>query len=374
MEKLLKAIQDLEEKIKTKDKNSEKLEAQLSALQEKYDELSEAMLDNNRPNLSNKTKLTKGFINYIKTGTIDNALIESDDSQGGVLVPDDIVSGIDHDIVASSAIAAISNIRPTNKPTVTYHQRISGFEAGHRGETDDVANTNTAQYDDIEINLKHVYANPSVSNDLLDDSDEDIQEEVRNGIGEGISLVLTNDFINGTGTLGPKGILAYEQNKVTKIGEMAYGKLNYMITGKANALADDKPWAIFKKAKRVIPPSILQNSYWVMNSSTAGEVDTMADADGKPLWSNQNNLVEGAPATFCGLKVKIDEAMPDISSGKVFMLLINKNSYQIVKHRKATVIRDSITKKGFTQFYYDQRWCGGIRRFKTLVGIKGAVS
>ena len=56
------------------------------------------------------------------------------------------------------------------------------------------------------------------------------------------------------------------------------------------------------------------------------------------------------------------------------MLLINKNSYQIVKHRKATVIRDSITKKGFTQFYYDQRWGGGIRRFKSLVGIKGAVS
>lgn len=374
MDELLKAVEALEKKIDNKIKNNEKLEEDLLSLQAKYDELEASILEGNRPNLPNNNKLTEGFINYIKTGKIDNELIESDDSKGGVLVPNDIVSGIDHDIADTSAIAAISNIRPTNRATVTYHQRVSGFDAGHRGETDTVSNTNTATYEDIEINLKHIYANPSISNDLLADSDEDIQAEVQNGIAEGIAEVLADDFINGTGTLGPKGILSYTQNKVTKKSEMAYGKLNYMITGKASALADTKPWAIFKKAKRVVPASLLNNSYWVMNSTTAGEVDTMADADGKPLWSNQNNLVEGAPATFCGLEVKIDEAMPDISSGKVFMLLMHKKSYQIVKHRKAAIIRDSITKKGFTQFYYDQRWGGGIRRFKTLVGIKGATS
>ena len=374
MEKLLKAIQDLEAKIKDKDTTSEEMQKVLNALQEKYDSLEALLVENNRPNITKTKKVTKGFINYIKTGDIDNALIESDETSGGVLVPDDIVSGIDHELAETSAIAEISDIRTTSQPTVVYHQRISGFAGGHVGETDERSETDSAKYEDIEINLRGIYADPAVSNNLLMDSDEDIEGEISQGIGEGLSEILADDFINGDGTKGPKGILSYSQNKISKKSDMTYGKLNFLATGKDKALADAKPWAVFSKAKNVLHRRYLKNSYWVMNSNTSTELDTMVDANGNPLWKESNNLIKGSPSTFMGIEVKPDESMPDISSGEVFAILINKKSYQIVKHKKATFLRDPFTKHGFTKFYVEQRWGGGIRRFKSLVGIKGATA
>lgn len=377
MEKLLAKIEELQNKINENNNPTEinALKDELRTLQNKIDNLENQQLENQRKGLgaNQKANHVPGFANFARKGEIVDTLTESGTNDGGVLVPEDIQAGIDKDIAENSAILGISNLRTTGTDKVSYHVRTEGFAAGHVGETEERVKTDTAKYQNIDIPLGSVYADPEVSNSLLDDTDENLVNEITTGVGEALGELLADDFINGDGTKGPKGVLSYAQKQVLKKSDIEFGKLSYYPTGVANNLPASSPWKIFREVKRCIKSAYLKDAYWIINSTTAGILDGMEDANKNPLWKDQDGLIKGSPSTFCGIRVKIDENMPDITSGKVFCLLINAKAYQPVRHKKATVIRDSITHKGFTQFYNEQRWGGGIRKFWAVIGLKGVV-
>jgi len=377
MEKLLAKIEELQDSIK-KNNNPEEIKSlkkEVSELTSKLENLEKQQLENqargNGP-LPNNNNISS-FANFARKGEISDVLTESGTNDGGVLIPTDVQSGIDKDVAENSAILGISQLRTTSTDKVSYHVRTEGYSAGHVGETEERTKTNTAKYQNIDIPLGAVYADPEVSNALLDDNDENLVSEISSGVGEALGELLAKDFIDGDGTKGPKGILAYTQKQVLKKADLEFGKLGFYPTGVANALPAKSQWKIFRETKRCIKSAYLKDAYWIMNSTTAGILDGLEDANGNPLWKEQDGLIEGSPSTFCGIRLKIDENMPDISSGDVFCLLMSAKAYQPIRHKKTTIIRDSITHKGFTQFYNEQRWGGGLRRFWAVVGIKGVV-
>lgn len=376
MDELLKKIEALTKQAEKNDNKEEvaALQNEIKDLTSKFENLEKQQLENQRRGNGSAPVINNiaSFANFARKGEITDVLTESGTNDGGVLVPDDIQAGINKDISEGSAILEIAPVKTTTKAKVTYHVRTSGFAAGLTGETDEKTKTDTAKYQDIDISLGGVYAYPEVSNDLLDDTDEDLVSEITSGIGEALSETLAVNFISGDGTKGPKGILAYTQKQVTKKSDLEFGKLGYYPTGVAGALPTKSPWKTFREVKRCIKAPYLKNAFWVMNSTTAGVLDGLEDDNGNPLWKDQDGLIAGSPSTFCGIKVKIDENMPDISSS-VFCLLINSKAYQPVRHKKTTMIRDGITHKGFTQFYTQQRWGGGIKNFFGVIGIKGVV-
>lgn len=377
MDELLKKIEALTAQAE-KNNNKEDvlaLQTEIKNLTNKLENLEAQQLENQArgQGLAPTQNHIQSFANFARRGEISDTLTESGTNDGGVLIPIDVQSGIDKDVAENSAILEISQLRTTSTDKVSYHVRTEGFAAGHVGETEERTKTNTAKYQNIDIPLGAVYADPEVSNALLDDSDENLVSEISSGVGEALGELLAKDFIDGDGTKGPKGILSYTQKQVVKKSELEFGKLGFYPTGVAGALSAKSQWKIFRETKRCLKPVYLKDAYWVMNTTTAGILDGLEDANGNPLWKDNDGLIEGSPSTFCGIRPKIDENMPDISSGKVFCLLISSKAYQPVRHKKATMIRDAITHKGFTQFYNEQRWGGGIRKFWGVIGIKGVV-
>jgi len=376
MDELMKKIGELQDSMKN-NKNPEEIKAlkeEVKELSNKLENLETQQLENQRTNIGNgnaNIEHIKSFANFARRGEVSDTLAESGTNDGGVLIPEDVQSGIDKDIAQNSAILEISQLRTTSTDKVSYHVRTAGFAAGHVGETEERTKTDTAKYQNIDIPLGAVYADPEVSNALLDDNDVNLVNEISSGVGEALGELLANDFINGDGTKGPKGILTYTQKQVVKKSDLEFGKLGFYPTGVAGALPVKAQWTIFRQAKRCLKSFYLKNAFWIMNSTTAGILDSMQDDNGNPLWKDQDGLITGSPVTFCGITVKIDENMPDISSSEVFCLLINSKAYQPVRHNKTTIIRDAITHKGFTQFYNEQRWGGGVRKFWGVIGIKG---
>jgi HK97 family phage major capsid protein len=375
MDELLKKIEALTaqaEKNNNKDEVTA-LQNEIKTLTSKFENLEKQQLENqargNGPVPT--TNNISSFAAFARKGEISDTLTESGTNDGGVLIPIDVQSGIDKDVAENSAILEISQLRTTSTDKVSYHVRTEGYSAGHVGETEDRTTTGTAKYQNIDIPLGAVYADPEVSNSLLDDNDENLASEITSGVGEALGGLLAKDFIDGDGTKGPKGILSYTQKQVVKKSELEFGKLGFYPTGVAGALPVKSQWKIFRQAKRCIKSGYLKKAHWIMNSTTAGILDGLEDANGNPLWKDQDGLVKDSPSTFCGVTVKIDENMPDISSGDVFCLLMGSKAYQPIRHKKATIIRDSITHKGFTQFYNEQRWGGGLRNFWAIIGIKG---
>lgn len=377
----LKAQLDEAEKKQVGKDQIDALNAKIADQQKKIDDLNEqtkeqreAIIALGRPKKGSEEKNAeyhKNFVGYLKSGKYSDQLQEATEENGGYLVSPDIESGIDADIADQSAILQIADVRSTTKDIVKIHARISGAAAGWVGETDERPKTDTPTYDDVEIKLGTVYANPEVTNELLQDSDEDVEAEVSATVGDAMSEKVGDKLVNGDGTIGPKGILAYTQNVITKRSGIVWGKLNVVKTGVSGALAT-APLSTFVQAKTILKPSYRKNAVWVWNSTTSAAVQNLVDANGRPLW--QPGLTEDAPDRFLGIEVMEDENMPDIGADAVFALLITKKkAYAVRNHASGMyMLRDALTHKGFTNFYTSKRMGGGIRNFWALVGMKAS--
>ena len=67
-------------------------------------------------------------------------------------------------------------------------------------------------------------------------------------------------------------------------------------------------------------------------------------------------MASGEPARLLGYPVEIDEAMPDIGSDTTPIGFGNwRRGYAIVDRPGMKLIRDNVTKKGWTKLYFSKR-------------------
>jgi HK97 family phage major capsid protein len=384
MEELLKKLNELKDQISG-------YQARIKDLEDKggkYDEL-KALVDSQKDEMDNliakverqgvaglnkdDSAKAKAIANFaaMARGDYKDVLRTDSNKDGGFLITPEIEAGILHLAATEGSMRAIADVRNTNRNSVVLNVRVSGAAAGHVGEAEERSTTDGPEYAQVEIPIHTQYAQPEITNEALEDADEDLAAEIMAAIAEALGTQDESDFITGTGVKMPRGLLSYTEKLCAKQADLEWGKMGYVKTGKAAALADASKQNVFIDAKKLLHVRYRTNARLLINSNTAAELEKLADTTGRPLWTE--GIKEGQPARFLGIPVEINDYMPDINNAASlpFALIGDfKKGYAIRDRKGMTLTRDSITHKGFVKFYTEKRTGAGIKNFKAIVAIK----
>jgi len=384
MEELLKQLKALQESIGSYQDRIAKLEGssqEMQALKAVVDkqrmELDELIAKIGRQGVAGlnrqdeaKTKAIAQFAAMAR-GNFKDAMRTSSNEDGGFLISPEVEAGILRLAQAEGSMRSLADVRSTNREAVVINVRIQGAAAGHVGEDEERDITEGLKYAQITIPVHTQYAQPEITQTALEDADVDLAAEIIDAIGEALGSQDEEDFVSGDGVKKPRGILSYPIKLCSKQSDLEWEKLGYVKTGKDNAFAETSPQNVFIQAKKLLHVRYRTGAVISANSNTVAEMEKMVDGEGRPLWTM--SVRDGEPDRFAGLRVVVNDYLPDMDSGKPFALVGDLRKAYAIRDRKGmTLTRDAITHKGFVKFYTEKRTGAGVKNFKALVLVKAA--
>ncbi len=363
----------------------EKMNTHLTAVEKKVKAL---RLEEKRPSFTNGQGETKEltdeqvehkqlFNDWFRKGKGEDALDDfeakalsvGDDTEGGYTVPVVIEDGI------NTLVRRISNMRRISRVISisgnTYDRQWTFGEAGSGwvGEREERPETSTPNFGKQRFETHEMYANPAITQTLLDDSKIDIEgwlsEEVAFKMAKEEGLA----FLSGDGVGKPKGLLSYD---MVANDNWEWGKCGFIKSGNATGFDTREPGIQGDALIDLIyglDQSFRQQAYWLMNDSTVGIIRKFKDNDGNPLWHSR--LIDGEPDRILGYGITTVPDMPDVGAGAFPIAFGNfSQAYLIIDRIGTRVLRDPFTRKPYVQFYTTRRVGGGIQDFQAVKFLK----
>lgn len=264
------------------------------------------------------------------------ALSAGTDTAGGFLIPQDFQSELLKKVATMVTIRAFARVIQTSRDSVTFgrvnyttdNKYTSPARVSWLGET---PATNTAHritdqtFGQINIPVNVATASQLISNSLIEDAAFDVIGYASDCLAEAFALDENSVFLNGTGVSQPMGIM-------TRVTD---GTISNTVSGtsaKIFTAADD--WS----GKRLVdlyyahPVQYRREALWLMNSSTMSAVESLVDAQKRPLIKElaTASLAMGEPVALKGKPVSIDEFMPDVGASTYPILFGQMKGYTIV--------------------------------------------
>jgi HK97 family phage major capsid protein len=356
-----------------------KIDADLVKNQKTVDDLNALQAQVNRMNLGTsagggKPQKNEEFAKWMKAGDSREfkAAATSDvDPAGGFFVMPEVESEITRVAMKTVAMRQLARVRTISSGSLKKTVSKGGASAGWVAERDARAATANPELDVIEIFAREMYAEPSASQILLDDSFTDVASWLGDEAGVAFSDLESAAFINGEGMNMPRGILSYD--KVAN-ASYAWGKLGYLITGVSGGWTAADPADKLIDLVHALKPKYRGNGSFLMNDLTMASArklksTTGAGANNSYLW--EPSIVAGQPARLLGYPVHSDDNMPDIAADKFSIAFGDYSAgYQIVDRAGISVLRDPYTQKGFVKFYTTRRVGGGIVNYEAIKLLK----
>ena len=305
----------------------------------------------------------KGIEGDLKDLQIQASLSTLSDPDGGFLVPEEMEATIDRIATTVSAMRRICTVRSIGtseyKKLVSQGVSDSGWvaEKGSRAETD------TPTLRQIIINTKELYANPAITQEMLDDSRLDVAAWLGDEVSMDFNEQEGDAFIGGNGVEKPKGIAAYT---MVANASYAWGKVGYIASGHATQLNNADKLIDLQHALK----SVYRNgAVWLMADSTVNQIRKLKDGEGNYLW--RPGLAENASDTLLGKPVEVDDNVDAIGANKYAVFFGNfKRGYLIVDRYGIRVLRDPYSNKPYIHFYTTKRVGGGIVMYEAIKALK----
>ena len=306
----------------------------------------------------------------IETGLEQKALGSSSDPIGGFAVPRQIDAVIQKTLVAISPIRAIANVVQVG--TANYRKLVAtgGAPSGWVGYEAARPETTTETFTEIVPAAGDLYANPAVSQQMLDDAMFDIEHFLAEEIATEFARAEGMAFVKGTGTSQPLGFLTSPQ-AATLDGVRPLGTLQFIGTGNAAAFPATNPQDKLMDLVQSLRQPYRQGAMFVMNSTTAMAIRRFKTADNAYIW--QPGLISGSPATLLGYPVVEAEDMPDIAAGSLSIAFGNfKAGYTVTDRNSTSILRDPYSHKPYVHFYATKRVGGQVTNSESIKLLKFA--
>lgn len=302
----------------------------------------------------------KGFVDgYLRMGreTELKGLSIGSPADGGFAIPRPIDAEIARRLVKLSPVRSVANVVQTSTSGFRRLISISGTASGWASETGARIETASPKLAEIVPPLGELYANPSATQQMLDDAAFDVSSWLASEIATEFARAEGVAFISGTGTNQPRGFLTgptSAQNDSVR----PFGTLQFIVSGNANTF-DTTPESKLIDMVFAMKPALRQGAVWMMNSATLAAVRKFKAADGSFLW--QAGIFDGQPSRLLGYPVVEAEDMPDIGAGNFPIAFGNfKAGYLIAERTATTILRDPYTNKPYVQFYATRRVGGQV--------------
>ncbi len=232
----------------------------------------------------------------------------------------------------------------------------SGLPAsGWVAENDARPATSTPTFSPLTFNAEEQYANPGISQRMLDDAVVDVESWIAEKIADAFAIAENTAFVSGNGSDKPFGLLDYITGAASA-AKHPFGAIGLINSGAGAALTYDG----IINLVHALPSQYAANASFAMNRLTMGAVRKLKDADGYPIW--QPSLALGNPSTILGHPNAELSDMPDIAAGTNPIVFGDfQRGYLIVDRIGIRVLRDPYTNKPYVQFYTTKRVGGGVR-------------
>ncbi|MBU1567711.1 MAG: phage major capsid protein [Proteobacteria bacterium] len=313
------------------------------------------------------------FNDFVRKGNINDSLSVGSDPDGGYSVPKEVdrnIASIEQDAVTMRRLCRVISLGTEDYTKIV---NAHGSSSGWVGEKESRAETDTPVLKALKPYFGEIYANPAVTQKMLDDSSFNVEAWLAEELASEFADEENGKFIEGDGIGCPKGILAYS-TLTTADSSRAFGVFQHVVTGYATdfiaATATVSPADALINVQQALKPVFRGNAKWLMNSATVGSVRKFKDyANGEYIW--QPSIIPGQPATLLGKPVEEDEGMPSIAANAFPVMYGDfKKTYTICDRIGTRVLRDPYTNKPYVHFYTTKRVGGFATNFLSMKILK----
>ena len=294
------------------------------------------------------------------------AMSVGSDPSGGSFVPEQIDARILDQLVNISPIRRIAEVVNTNTSDFVKVVNRRGASSNWGNEATTHTETNTPILAEIRPPSGELWAYPSVTTWLLDDSMFNVQAFLEENVSVEFAFQEGSAFVNGDGVNKPRGFVTYD-TVTTSDATRDFGTLQHVAATSSTVVTADELIDLVY----TLSPAYRQGPSvaWVFNTTTAAEIRKLKDDQSRFLWAD--GLVPGQPAQLLGFPVVEAEDMPATATGNLAVAFGNWSRSYIITDRIGTrLIRDDVTVPGQVKFSFGKRVGGAITDSNALKFIK----
>jgi HK97 family phage major capsid protein len=293
------------------------------------------------------------------------------DPDGGFLVPEEVSTTIQQQVLQISPIRQIARVIPATAASYKQIVDLRGLESGWVGEVSSRPSTGGPNLSVVDIPAKEVYAMPKATQQLLDDSGFDVGEWLTRSIADEFAQQEGAAFVSGDGVNKPLGFLALDTSTDADDAR-AFGTLQYTASGGASGFASSDPSDALIDLVYSLKSAYRLGAVWVMNALTQATVRKFKDGQGNYLWERSTQA--GQPPMLLGYPVIECPDMPDVGANAFAIAFGNFARAYVVTDRVTRILRDPFTSKPYVNFYATKRVGGGTTDSDAIKLLKIATS
>lgn len=253
------------------------------------------------------------------------ALSVSVDTAGGYLAPVELVREIIKGETEISPVRSLARVRATAQKSVDIPKRTGQFAAQWVAEQGARTETNGLAYGVESIPTHEVYALIDISNQMLEDSAFNMEQEISMEAIEQFAVAEGAAFVSGNGVGKPQGFMTAAGIATT-------------ISGAATTVTADGLLML----KHAIKTAYTRNANFVLNRTTLGSVRKLKDSTGQYLW--MPGIAQGKPNTIDGDPyVELPDMPSEVAGSKPVAYGDFRRAYTWIDRISMEMLRDPYT-------------------------------
>lgn len=209
------------------------------------------------------------------------ALAVTPDTAGGYLAPVEFVREIIKGETEISPVRTLARVRQTAQKSVQVPKRTGQFAAQWVAEQGTKTETTGLAYGLEDIPTHEIYALIDISNQMLEDSAFNMEQEIASEAIEQFALAEGTAFVSGNGAGKPQGFLSAASVQTTNSGAATTVTADGLLT-----------------LKHAIKTAYTRNANFLLNRTTLGSVRKLKDDNKQYLW--MPGIANGKPNTIDG--------------------------------------------------------------------------
>lgn len=297
------------------------------------------------------------------------SLVVGNDPKGGYWIMPELLSKTIQRIFETSPIRGIADVISTSTSAVDIIiEDTEAQSGGWVGEVTPRGETNTPTIGQLTIPIHTQFAQPKITEKMLEDAGFDVQSFLNRKVAEILSRTENTAFVVGDGSQKPRGFLTYPNWDTPGVYERF--KVEQIASGALGAFTADG----IKILKNSVVEDYQRNAIFGLKRASWSGITTLKDDVGQ-YYLGIDSLKEGDTATLYGRPVIFMNDMPDVADDALAMVYGDFSvGYTIADRMGIRIIRDELTDKPFIKYYTTKRVGGAVTNYQSLKLQKLVVS
>lgn len=240
---------------------------------------------------------------------------------------------------------------------------------GWVGETTARTETATPVTGKYRIETHEMYAEPRITQKLLDDAKYNVELWLQGKVSDKFSRGQNDAFINGNGVTKPRGLATYT-TAATADASRTWGQMEHIATGVSANFAASTPTDQIFDLVYALKAGYRTGASFMMPKAVLGKIRKFKETTTNAyIW--QPGLQAGQPSKLLDYPLVESEDMPALAGSSLSMAFGNfKRGYLIVDRLGIRVLRDPYTAKPYVKFYTTARVGGAVVDFEAIKFMK----